>query len=44
MVYYFDHQDEVERDIRMEWEEAQQAKAQALPSPFFVRMRARGLL
>jgi hypothetical protein len=31
-------------EIREEWEQAQQAKSQALPSPFFVRMKARGLL
>ncbi|MDJ0800513.1 MAG: DUF433 domain-containing protein [Calothrix sp. MO_167.B12] len=44
MGYYFDHQDEIDNEIHLEWEQAQQAKAQALPSPFTVRMRARGLL
>lgn len=45
MVYYFDHEDEIDGEIRREWEQAQQAKSQASPpSPFFVRMRARGLL
>lgn len=44
MVYYFDHQDEIDDEIRTEWEQAQQAKSQASPSPFFVRMRARGRL
>jgi hypothetical protein len=44
MVYYFDRQDEIEAEIRQEWEQAQQAKSQAFPSPFFVRMKARGIL
>ncbi|MEQ9552276.1 DUF433 domain-containing protein [Coleofasciculus sp. G2-EDA-02] len=44
MVYYFDRQDEIEGEIRQEWEQAQQAKTQASPSPFFVRMKARGIL
>ena len=42
MVYYFDHETEVDEEIRAELE-----GAEATPvcrSPFFVRMRARGLL
>ena len=44
MGYYFDHQDEIDREIRTEWEQAQEEKSQASSSPFFVRMRAKGLL
>ena len=44
MVYYFDHQDEIDGEIRTEWEQAEQVKSQALPSPFLVRLRAKGLL
>lgn len=44
MGYYFDHQDEVDAEIRDEWEQAQQAKAQAPESTFALRMRAKGLL
>jgi uncharacterized protein (DUF433 family) len=44
MGYYFDYQDEIDEEIRTEWEQALQAKSQASPSPFFVRMRAKGLL
>lgn len=44
MVYYFEHQNEIDGEIRTEWDQAQQEKSQASPSPFFVRMRARGLL
>jgi Protein of unknown function (DUF433) len=44
MGYYFDYQDEIDNEIRAEWEQTQQAKAQASASPFAIRMRARGLL
>ncbi|NER84572.1 MAG: DUF433 domain-containing protein [Leptolyngbya sp. SIO1D8] len=44
MGYYFDNQDEIDCEIRTEWEQAQQAKAQAHLSPFVVRMQAMGLL
>jgi hypothetical protein len=33
MVYYFDRQDEIDSEIRTEWEQAQQAQSQASPSP-----------
>ena len=41
MAYYFDHQDEIDYEIQQEWEQAE-AKVQSLPSPFLVRMRAKG--
>ncbi len=44
MAYYFDHQEEIEREIRVEWEQAEQAKLQSSPSSFVVRMRAKGLV
>ncbi len=44
MGYYFDHQDEIDNEIRAEWEQEQQAREQASASPFAIRMRARGLL
>ena len=44
MGYYFDHQDEIDDEIRAEWEQAQTSKRQAPPSPFSIRMQARGLL
>lgn len=43
MAYYFDRQDEIDSEIRTEWEQAEQMKKQSPPSPFVVRMRARGL-
>jgi len=44
MAYYFDNQDEIDQEIRTEWEQVQQTKSLVSPSPFFVRMRAKGLL
>jgi hypothetical protein len=44
MGYYFDHKDEIENEMRSEWEQAQGDKAAAKPSPFFLRLHAQGLL
>src|SRR4051794_17320819 len=44
LTYYFDHQDEIEQEIRAEWAEADQARARAQPSPFFQRLKAKGLV
>lgn len=44
MAYYYDHQEEIEREIRTELEQAERDKAEAQRSPFFVRMRAKGVL
>ncbi|MCC3567795.1 MAG: DUF433 domain-containing protein [Microcoleus sp. PH2017_31_RDM_U_A] len=44
MGYYFDFQAEIEQEIRAEWEQVQQEKFLLSPSPFFVKMRAKGLL
>lgn len=39
MAYYFDHQEEIDTEIRSEWEQAEPGKIQSSPSPFLVRMR-----
>jgi uncharacterized protein (DUF433 family) len=44
MAYYFDHQDEMDREIQDEWQQEQQDRSQAVRSPFFLRLRAKGLL
>ena len=44
MAYYFDHEDEINAEISQEWEQVQQEKSAAAPSPFLVRMRLKGLL
>jgi hypothetical protein len=44
MAYYFDHQGEIDREIQAEWRQAQLDRSQSTPSPFFVRLKVRGLL
>jgi hypothetical protein len=44
LAYYFDHQAEIDREIKAEWEQAEQEKSRASHSPFFLRMRAKELL
>ena len=44
MGYYFDLQDEIDGEIRAEWEWVKQARSQAVRSPFFRRMQAKGRL
>jgi hypothetical protein len=42
MAYYFDHQDEIDREIAAELEEVDAGAA--APSPLVLRMKAKGLL
>jgi len=44
MGYYFDHQEEIDQEIREEWEQVQESQRQSVRSPFYNRMRARGPL
>lgn len=44
MTYYFDHQDEIDDEIQSEWRHVQQDQSQTARSPFFLRLRARGML
>ena len=44
MGYYFDHQEEIDREITQEWEQVQISITQVARSPFYSRMKARGLL
>lgn len=44
MTYYFDHQDEIDREIENEWQEAQRDRAEAVRSPFYRRLNADGRL
>ena len=44
MAYYFDHQQEIDLEIAAEWDQVQRERIQAQRSPFYVRMRAKGLL
>jgi uncharacterized protein (DUF433 family) len=44
MGYYFDHQDEIDAQIRAEWDQLQAGQPEEHRSPFYLRMRAKGLL
>lgn len=44
MAYYFDHQEEIDGEIAQEVKEVDEARAKAGPSPFYLRLRAKGLL
>ncbi len=43
MAYYFDHRAEIDAEVEMEWKEAELSRAEAPPSPFAMRMKAKGL-
>jgi uncharacterized protein (DUF433 family) len=44
MAYYFDHQEQIDAEVRAELEQVERNIPEAPRSPFFVRMRAKGLL
>ena len=44
MAYYFDHQDEIDEEIRAEIEQVEREQAQAVRSPAYHRLRSQGLL
>jgi len=44
MAYYFDHQDEIDRELQAELEQIEKDSASAQPSKFVTRMRALGRL
>lgn len=44
MAYYFDNREEIDHEIRTEWEQVQQEMAEYPLSPFAIRMKAKGLL
>jgi hypothetical protein len=44
MAYYYDHQAEIDAEIQQELAEVRAAPATAVPTPFMVRMQAKGLL
>lgn len=44
LAYYYDHQDQIEEEIRLELDQIQMDKLAGHTSPFFMRMRAKGIL
>jgi uncharacterized protein (DUF433 family) len=41
--YYYDHQEEIDQEIAAEVAQVEQDRVRATPSPFLLRMRAKGL-
>jgi hypothetical protein len=44
MGYYFDHQEEIDQEIAQEWVQLQNELPNLKRSPFYTRMKAKGLL
>jgi hypothetical protein len=44
MAYYYDHQPEIDDEIAREVKEVEEARAKAGPSPFFLKLRSKGLI
>jgi uncharacterized protein (DUF433 family) len=44
MAYYFDHQEEIDRELAAELAQSGKDRASAPPSPFVLRMRSLGRL
>ncbi|NJN72898.1 MAG: DUF433 domain-containing protein [Limnothrix sp. RL_2_0] len=44
MGYYFDHQEEIDEEIKQEWQQVQENMPPIPRSPFYIRMKAKGLL
>lgn len=44
MAYYFDHQGEIDEEIREELDQATREQTAAQRSPFYIRMKAQGRL
>jgi hypothetical protein len=44
MTYYYDHQTEIDAEIQAELVEIRAAQAGAAPTPFMLRMQAKGIL
>jgi len=40
MLYYWDHREEVDREIRDEWDAYERERAESPPSPLSVRLRS----
>jgi uncharacterized protein (DUF433 family) len=43
-AYYFDNRDALDREIEKEWRDADETAKSPHASPFFIRMKAKGLL
>jgi hypothetical protein len=44
MTYYFDHQQEIDAEIEAEWRQVERERDGTSKSPFYLRLKAKGLL
>jgi len=44
LAYYWDHADELDRDIECDLESVEQTRREAGPSPLIARLRSKGLI
>lgn len=44
MTYYYDHQAEIDAEVHVELSESRASRAAAKPTPFELRMQAKGIL
>ncbi len=44
LAYYWDHQKEVDADVRRRFEDADELRRHAAPSPVIAKLRSKGLL
>jgi uncharacterized protein (DUF433 family) len=44
MAYYFDHQDELDAEIKAELDQIDRERAERPPSPVYLKLKAKGLL
>jgi uncharacterized protein (DUF433 family) len=44
MAYYFNHQDQIEREIQLEWQQVREDRSRSARSPFFQRLKGKGIL
>ena len=44
MTYYFDHQQEIDHEIEVEWQHVQDERSKSSPSPLYLRLRSQGLV
>jgi uncharacterized protein (DUF433 family) len=43
-AYYWDHQEELDRDIERRWQASEQLRKAAGPSPLVARLKSKGLI
>ncbi|MBI3410238.1 MAG: DUF433 domain-containing protein [Planctomycetes bacterium] len=44
MTYYYDHQDEIDRELADEFAQIEEDRRKSMPSPLYLKLKAKGLL